>query len=107
MLNKHPNDPDVAGAGQFVEENFYNLGSFGGQRQEDVYRITNSSSSIVDTHLLVIARGLPGGIQMENASGMTIAGDPYFRVFGPMVSSFPARASSRHCASGGSPTLRR
>ncbi len=26
MLNKQPNDPDVAGVGQFVEENFYNLG---------------------------------------------------------------------------------
>jgi len=26
MLNKQVNDPDVAGAGQFVEENFYNLG---------------------------------------------------------------------------------
>ena len=26
MLNKQPNDPDVAGVGEFVEENFYNLG---------------------------------------------------------------------------------
>lgn len=26
MLNKQVNDPDVAGAGQFVERNFYNLG---------------------------------------------------------------------------------
>lgn len=26
MLNKQVNDPDVAGAGEFVEENFYNLG---------------------------------------------------------------------------------
>jgi cytochrome c peroxidase len=26
MLNKQADDPDVAGAGQFVEENFYNLG---------------------------------------------------------------------------------
>ena len=26
MLNKQVNDPDVAGAGQFVEENFFNLG---------------------------------------------------------------------------------
>jgi cytochrome c peroxidase len=26
MLNKQVNDPDVAGIGQFVEENFYNLG---------------------------------------------------------------------------------
>ena len=26
MLNKQPNDPDVAGIGQFVEENFANVG---------------------------------------------------------------------------------
>jgi hypothetical protein len=26
MFNKQPNDPDLAGAGKFVEENFYNLG---------------------------------------------------------------------------------
>ncbi len=26
MLNKQPNDPDVAGIGQFVEENFFNVG---------------------------------------------------------------------------------
>ena len=26
MLNKQPDDPDVAGVGSFVEENFYNLG---------------------------------------------------------------------------------
>jgi hypothetical protein len=57
--------------------------SFGGHRQEYVYRITNNSSSIVDTHLLLVARGLPGQIEMENASGMTSAGDPYLRVFLP------------------------
>jgi hypothetical protein len=57
--------------------------SLGGHRQEDVYRITNNSSSIVDTHLLLIARGLPGQIQMENASGTTSTGDPYLRVFLP------------------------
>lgn len=57
--------------------------SLGGQRQEDVYRITNNSASIVDTHLLLIARGLPGQIQMENASGMTSDHFPYLRVFLP------------------------
>lgn len=50
-------------------------------RREDVYRITNTSSSIVDTHLLIIARGLSFDIEMENASGRTQAGDPYLRVF--------------------------
>ncbi len=54
-----------------------------GQRQEDVYKITNNSSSIVDTHLLIVARGLSNQIRMENASGFTSAGDPYLRVFLP------------------------
>jgi cytochrome c peroxidase len=52
-----------------------------GGRQEDVYRITNNSSSIVDTHLLIVARGLSNQIRMENASGMARTGDPYRRVF--------------------------
>jgi hypothetical protein len=52
-----------------------------GGRQEDTYKITNNSSSIVDTHLLVQVRGLASGIQMENASGNTSGGDPYLRVF--------------------------
>jgi cytochrome c peroxidase len=54
-----------------------------GQRREDVYRITNNSPAIVDTHLLVIARGLSFQIEMENASGRTSIGDPYLRVFLP------------------------
>jgi cytochrome c peroxidase len=53
----------------------------GGQRQEDVYRITNNSSSIVDTHLLMVAQGLSFQVEMENASGRTSTGDPYLRVF--------------------------
>jgi hypothetical protein len=53
----------------------------GGRRQRDVYRITNNSSSIVDTHLLLIAQGLADQIEMENASGMTSTSDPYLRVF--------------------------
>ena len=52
-----------------------------GRRQEDVYRITNNSSSIVDTQLLFLARGLPDQIEMENASGRTSTGDPYLRAF--------------------------
>jgi di-heme cytochrome c peroxidase len=52
-----------------------------GGRQEHVYRITNTSSSPVDTHLLMIARGLSFAIEMENASGRTENGDPYLRVF--------------------------
>jgi cytochrome c peroxidase len=52
-----------------------------GGRWEDVYRITNNSSSTVDTHLLFIARGLSFDIEMQNASGRTENGDPYLRVF--------------------------
>jgi cytochrome c peroxidase len=52
-----------------------------GLDQADVYRITNTSSSVIDTHLLVIARGLSQGIRMANASGTTGDGDPYRRVF--------------------------
>jgi cytochrome c peroxidase len=49
-------------------------------RSRDVYRITNNSTSIVDTHLLLIARGLPAD-RLRNASGVTSSGDPYRRVF--------------------------
>lgn len=55
--------------------------SRGGRQRTDVYRITNTSESVVDTHLLVIARGLPDQIRMVNASGITKAGDPYRRIF--------------------------
>ena len=48
---------------------------------EDVYRFTNISDAVVDTHLLVILRGLPAGGRLRNASGMTQSGDPYIRVF--------------------------
>lgn len=47
----------------------------------DVYRITNSSSTVIDTHLLVIAKGLPNSVPLRNASGRTSGGDPYLRVF--------------------------
>jgi len=54
-----------------------------GQRETRVYRITNTSNAPIDTHLLVVARGLSFQIEMENASGRTSAGDPYLRVFLP------------------------
>lgn len=47
----------------------------------DCQTITNTSSSIVDTHLLVIVKDLPKGTRMENSSGRTRSGDPYLRVF--------------------------
>ncbi|MFN7925940.1 MAG: cytochrome c peroxidase [Bryobacteraceae bacterium] len=54
-----------------------------GGRQTDQYRITNRSQSLIDTHLLMVLRGLPSGIELENASGTTRSGDPYIRVFLP------------------------
>jgi cytochrome c peroxidase len=53
----------------------------GDRRQEDIYRITNRSPLPVDTHLLVVARGLSNQARMENASGVSAAGDPYLRLF--------------------------
>jgi hypothetical protein len=53
----------------------------GNRRQEDVYRITNNTASVVDTHLLIVVRGLSDQIHLQNASGFTSAGDPYLRVF--------------------------
>jgi hypothetical protein len=52
-----------------------------GRRQEDEYRIRNAGTSVIDTHLLIVAQGLPDSIRMDNASGITSNGDPYLRVF--------------------------
>ena len=49
----------------------------------DTYTITNHSSSIVDTHLLIITQGLSKDVRMENASGITSGGDAYLRVYLP------------------------
>ncbi|MCC6860029.1 MAG: hypothetical protein IT158_15785 [Bryobacterales bacterium] len=53
------------------------------RRQRDEYVITNNSPSIVDTHLLIVVRGLSAGSRLANASGMTSSGNPYLRVFLP------------------------
>ncbi|MDB4987870.1 MAG: hypothetical protein JWN04_3048, partial [Myxococcaceae bacterium] len=50
---------------------------------EEVSRLTNISDSVVDTHLLIIVRGLPAGTRLSNASGTTHDGEPYIRVFLP------------------------
>ncbi|HEY6881173.1 MAG TPA: cytochrome c peroxidase [Polyangiales bacterium] len=52
-------------------------------RKGDVYRFTNVSPEVVDTHLLIVVHGLPANVQLENASGTTRAGEPYIRVFLP------------------------
>jgi hypothetical protein len=50
-------------------------------RQVDTYRLTNHGGAAVDTHLLVVAHGLPRGARVTNASGTSRAGDPYRRLF--------------------------
>lgn len=50
---------------------------------EHVYRLTNTSDSVVDTHLLIIVHGLPAGVRLKNANGTTHDGEPYIRVFLP------------------------
>jgi cytochrome c peroxidase len=60
-------------------------------RQVDVYRLTNNSTSIVDTHLLMIARGLPRQVELEDGS-VTSTGDPYRRVFLPQGALMPGQS---------------
>jgi hypothetical protein len=52
-----------------------------GDRQLDVYKITNNGTTVVDTHLLTIVRGLPRQASLNNASGTTKSGAPYMRLF--------------------------
>jgi hypothetical protein len=49
--------------------------------KSDLLRITNTSDSVVDTHLLVVVQGLPDRTRLRNASGITSQGDPFVRVF--------------------------
>lgn len=63
-----------------------------GNRLEHLLRLTNNSTSIVDTHLLLIARGLPRQWELDNGSGITSAGDPYRRVFLPQGALMPGQS---------------
>jgi hypothetical protein len=65
-----------------------------GSRQEDEYKLTNNSSSIVDTHLLVIVKGLSQQSRLVNASGTTKAGEPYLRVFLPGGALQPGQSAA-------------
>jgi len=47
----------------------------------ELYKITNTSSEAVDTHLLIIVQGLSARVRVANASGITSTGEPYLRVF--------------------------
>jgi mono/diheme cytochrome c family protein len=50
-------------------------------KTEHVWRLTNTSGELVDTHLLLIVSDLPAGVRLLNASGTTKSGQPYRRVF--------------------------
>src|SRR5262249_10379520 len=67
----------------------------GGLVRVDPYRMTNHSPSVVDTHLLVVAEGLPDRVRMINASGITSGGDPYLRVFLPDGVLSPGQSITR------------
>src|SRR5260370_22157678 len=55
-----------------------------GRRQQDIYRITNTdSSTVIDTHLLIIFEGLSDQFRLENSSVTTGAGAPYIPVLLP------------------------
>ena len=54
----------------------------GGDRSGSAtYRLGNTSDAVVDTHLLIVVRGLPAGVRLTNGSGFTRSGEPYLRVF--------------------------
>ena len=57
------------------------LGASSGDK--DAWVITNTSKSVIDTHLLVIATGLPADVTISNASAKTKKGEPYYRLFLP------------------------
>jgi hypothetical protein len=63
-----------------------------GSRQKDVYRITNNSTSVIDTHLLIVAKGPAGQIRLLNGSGKTQAGDPYLRIYLPDGEIMPGKS---------------
>ncbi len=63
--------------------------------QGDVYRITNNSAAPVDTHLLVVVRGLSNQVRLENSSGVTSTGNPYLRVFLPSGVLLPGQSIIR------------
>jgi hypothetical protein len=78
-----------------------------GDDQVNVVRITNTSASLVDTHLLAIVEGLPSAVRMENASGITHDGKPYLRIFLPAGVLNPGQSIERNLVferpSGGVP----
>jgi cytochrome c peroxidase len=69
------------------------VGHRAGGHQLDEVRITNNSTAVIDTHLLVIVQGLPGHVRLANASGRTSSGEPYLRVFLPQGELAPGAST--------------
>jgi hypothetical protein len=69
------------------------IGSQGkGGHQRVALRITNNGTTVIDTHLLLIARGLPRQVRLQNGSGISSTGDPYLRVFLPSGVLLPGQS---------------
>ena len=80
-LSRRDQGLEFLDVGQQVRVDRIERHRFGGATA--VYRLTNTSDSVVDTHLLIVLHGLPSGARLNNASGTTRNGDPYIRVFLP------------------------
>ena len=52
-----------------------------GRLRFETFKLTNSSSSVVDTNLLIVVENLSPGAQLLNKSGTTSDGKPFIRVF--------------------------
>jgi cytochrome c peroxidase len=53
----------------------------GGADQEDVRRLSNATTDIVDTNLIVVVDHLPTGASLLDAEGATSDGKPYVRIY--------------------------
>lgn len=67
---------------------------------KDVWLITNTSNSVIDTHLLVIVTGLSAGVTVD-AKETTTTGKPYYRMFLPNGVLNPGQSFSTTVARAG------
>lgn len=52
-----------------------------GSEEEHSVPVKNTSTDIVDTHLVIVVKDLPAGASLLNADGNTKDGDPFVRVY--------------------------
>jgi cytochrome c peroxidase len=71
---------------------------------QDTWLITNQSSSVIDTHLLVIVTGLPAGATINNTTATTKNGEPYFRLFLPDGVLNPGQSITVNVVRSGAPS---